>query len=446
MISGAMSNQNASAGNSLPKAILILGAAKSGTTALFYAVRNALATGHGLATTGLFEPRRAGEVVEYLSSTPDQVPVVKVLLGPLLRDGGKFVEKFDKRIVIYRDPRDNVVSRVCFMLKKLISPREEKKIEQVLQLFREKEQSPDSISIVSMIRQMAVITDRPNLLESVRSNSLLPAKMKRENENVYFMMPYDDLVSGQFEPLNQYLGFTVSGDFEVAEQHSFVVRSKSSGAWKDWFLEEDVQFFARDVADDFRILGFDPDVVPNVRRSIDPKTSSEYVAAQFQHVQDKRRRAKETKQVRSSSGAEEQKKPVSPDAEKRRLRRLRRGAGTSETPKVIPDAPAAVDGKVPSPATKEPGVRKRRRDRQVEIAGGAGKRGVMAAVATDAKARPSSSAEEKSARRRLRRKEQAAATKGARQPIAKAAPMRADAQQRDSRMERRKRRAPRMGI
>ena len=410
-MSSGTPNRNPSAGNELPKGILILGAAKSGTTALFYAIRNALATGHGLATTGLFEPRRAGEVVEYLTSTSDKVPVVKVLLGPLLRDGGSFVERFDKRIVIYRDPRDNVVSRVCFMLKKLIGPREEKKIEQVLQLFREKEQSPDSISIVGMIRQMSLITDRPNLLEAVRSNSLLPAKIKRESGNDYFMMPYDDLVSGQFDPLNKYLGFAVSADFEVAEQHAFVVRSKSSGAWKDWFLEEDVQFFARDVADDFRILGFDPDVEPNARRSIDPKTSSEYVASQFQHVQEKRRRSKEAQQV----VGDEQKEPPAPAPVKdeRRQRRLRR----SQQAEAAAAAAAATE---------------------------TGRSEVRAA---DATARPSSAKKEKSARRRLRRKERAAATKGPRQPVAKSAPRRPDAEKGAARkVRRRERRASRAGI
>lgn len=402
-MSSVMPNRNPSARNELPKGILILGAAKSGTTALFYAIRNALATGHGLATTGLFEPRRAGEVVEYLSSTSDQVPVVKVLLGPLLRDGGKFVETFDKRIVIYRDPRDNVVSRVCFMLKKLISPREEKKIEQALQLFREKEQSPDSISIVGMIRQMAAITDRPNLLEAVRSNSLLPAKIKRESGNDYFMMPYDDMVSGQFDQLNRYLGFEVSGDFEVAEQHAFVVRSKSSGAWKDWFLEEDVQFFARDVADDFRILGFDPDVEPNARRSIDPKTSSEYVAAQFQHVQEKRRRSKEARQVRGEEQAER-----------------------------------------PAPVSDERRQRKLRRSQKAEAAAGTGRSEIRTA---DAKARPAPAAEEKNARRRLRRKVRAAATKGPRQPGATSATRRPDGEKGAARKERRReRRASRAGI
>src|SRR5947209_20200187 len=102
----------------LPKGILILGAAKSGTTALFYAIKNALVSGRGVSVAGLFEPTEEREIVQYLSSTTDQVRLVKGLLGPLLRRGSaveRLIAEFDRKIVIYRDPRDNVVSRICFM-------------------------------------------------------------------------------------------------------------------------------------------------------------------------------------------------------------------------------------------------------------------------------------------------------------------------------------------
>jgi hypothetical protein len=281
----------------LPRGILILGAAKSGTTALFYAIRKALVARSGLAVEGLFEPRHAGKIRDYLSSTTDRVHLVKGLLGPLLRTGGRslesFSEEFDKKVIIYRDPRDNVVSRICFMMKNRVGG-DQAKISQILEMFREKESSPDSVSIVSMVRRMARIAEQPeaDLLASVRDNALLPAKMKREQGAAYYFMPYDELVLGKFENLNHYLGLTVTADFEVDQKHSYVVRSKSSGAWKNWFIDEDVEFFVRKAADDFRLLGFDPQEAPNSARNIDARTSSEYVAAQFAHTQEKRKQAR----------------------------------------------------------------------------------------------------------------------------------------------------------
>lgn len=340
------------------RAVLILGAAKSGTTALFYAVRKALAVAHGGSASGLFEPRRAGEIEEYLDSTTDRVPVVKMLLGPLFRDGGSFLEKFDRKIVIYRDPRDNVISRICFMLKKMIAPRDKEKIEEVLELFRKKERAPESMSVVEMLRQMERITGRSNLRESVRTNSLLPAKIKREHGETYFMMPYDDLVLDRFDRLNEYLGVSVSSDYEVAERHSFVVRSKSSGAWKDWFLEEDVQFFARDVADDFAVLGFDAEAVPNREKKIEARTSSEYVASQFQHLRDKRLRAKKAKENLAPAAAVAPPKRPSVATDARRERRLRRRE--------------AAAGREPKAPTQQPGLEAARLGQQADRASPAG--------------------------------------------------------------------------
>lgn len=152
---------------------------------------------------------------------------------------------------------------------------------------------------------MAQVIEQPeaDLLASVRDNALLPAKMKREQGAAYYFMPYDELVFEQFGHLNDYLGVTVSADFEVDRQHAYVVRSKSSGAWKDWFVEEDLEFFVSKAADDFRLLGFDPQEAPNSARKVDARTSSEYVAAQFAHTQEKRKQARVRKRERKAAAA-----------------------------------------------------------------------------------------------------------------------------------------------
>jgi hypothetical protein len=352
--------QAPAAQHDLPGGILILGAAKSGTTALFYAIRKALSATYGLPVDGLFEPRHVEEVSEYLSSTSDRVHLVKGLLGPLLRHDGRSLKilesKFDKKILIYRDPRDNIVSRICFMLKNRVGG-DQKKIGRVLEMFREKEASPGSISIVGLVRRMSEIIESPeaDLLASVRDNALLPAKMKRELGDAYFFMPYDELVSEQFDGLSNYLGLTVTADFEVDRQHSFVVRSKSSGAWKDWFLDEDVQFFVREHADEFRLLGFDPEESANVERRIDPKTSSEYVAAQFQHTLERRTQSRARKRERARA-AEAEKVVAAPPRQ-------------AASPKPAPPVPVARPERAPDSSRRERqklGIaeRKQRRERR----------------------------------------------------------------------------------
>lgn len=291
------------AGAAVPASILILGAAKSGTTALFYAIRSALTDGLGLRVEGLFEPKFAADIHRYLRQSPDEVRLVKGLLGTLLRHGAVKDEFFDRRILIFRDPRDNIVSRLVFMLTNLFRGSETAKIEAVLDLLRRKERDPASLSVVAIVSEIARLSGRDSLLEEMRANALLPARVKRDFGERFFLMPYDDLVGQRFGPLSDYLGFQVTGRYETAERHAYVARTKGSGDWRNWFLDEDVRVFATAAADEYRLLGFDPEERPATDRRIAPAVCSEYVIAQFERMKEKRRRQRAARRARDAVGA-----------------------------------------------------------------------------------------------------------------------------------------------
>jgi hypothetical protein len=322
-----------------PNGILILGAAKSGTTALFYAVQKALQNS-GLSAKGLFEPRNQEKVIAYLEARTDAVPLVKALLGPFLRWPGDVSGLFAKRIIIYRDPRDNVVSRIPFMLTKLVALSEREKRGALEALFRRKERRPGTLSVIDMVREIEKISGRSNLLESIRNNALLPAKMKRERPNDFFLMPYDDLIEGKFRSLSDYIGFDVQGDYEVDQKHSFVIRTKASGGWKDWFLPEDIKYFAKEVADDYLLLGFNPNEAAKKVRSIAPKTCSEYVSAQFSRLDEKRKeRRRDGRVVQSNLDKAKEKtgegdQKAQREKDRRRRRRLRRASNPRQAAEV----------------------------------------------------------------------------------------------------------------
>jgi hypothetical protein len=279
--------------------ILILGAAKSGTTALFYAIRNALISTHGLQIDGLFEPR-SSEVVEYYLKTDDDVYLVKALLGPVSRWKKDIKPWFSKKIIIYRDPRDNIVSRLVFMLTNFVSPSEKDKISQLVSIFENKERNPESISILNMVEAISEIVGRKNISESLRSNALLPAAMAKDESAKYFMMPYTDLIESRFGDLGAYLDLEIDPSFEVGSKHSFVARTKGAGDWKNWFLDDDIKFFVTSVADDYRLLGFEHDEVANETKFISPTTCSEYVQGQFDFREEKRKRSKKLRRSAAS--------------------------------------------------------------------------------------------------------------------------------------------------
>lgn len=281
----------------LPKSILILGAAKSGTTALYYAIRNTLINHHGVSVQGLHEPASPDVVRDYLFEKKDPLPLVKALLGPAMRWKRDISPDFEKRIVIYRDPRDNVVSRIVFMLTKMVDIKDKDKIAALVALFEKKEQDPKSISILQMLAEIENITGREDLPSWMRGNALLPAKLMKERGDFFFMLPYQDFVAGEFANLNTYMGMTIDPQFEVEGKHSYVTRTKGAGDWKNWFLDEDVQFFAKDVAEEFALLGYDPDEAPSESPSIPPEICSKYVTKQFDWMREKRKARKDKRRA-----------------------------------------------------------------------------------------------------------------------------------------------------
>src|SRR5688500_13798519 len=82
--------------------ILIAGQAKSGTTALYYALKQTLPRKY----TCLFEPHST------TAAAGDRHVLAKVLINPTLRPDA--FETFDRKILIVRDPRDNLVSRLLY--------------------------------------------------------------------------------------------------------------------------------------------------------------------------------------------------------------------------------------------------------------------------------------------------------------------------------------------
>lgn len=282
----------------MAKSILVLGAAKSGTTALFYAVRNALRA-EGLAVTGLLEPHEPADLMRHLSETTDDIILVKALLSRTAGWIFGFAETFERIVLIVRDPRDNVVSHTVFKPKDLVSPQYPSRREQLVRLFEQKERDPESISVVGLIQRMGEIAGRSKLLNTTRNNSLMSAAIKREHSGRCFVLAYDDFIAGRTEPLSNYLGLTVTGGVEVDDRHAFVARSKRSGDWRDWFLQEDVEFFVTPAGSDFRFLGFDPDEAPNALKVIEPDHCSGYVRRQFARLDQLRRERKDA--IRNNS-------------------------------------------------------------------------------------------------------------------------------------------------
>ncbi len=113
--------------------------------------------------------------------------------------------------------------------------------------------------------------------------------------DVYHLVRYEAFVDGDMAALSGYLGFAVQPDIEVDRRWKRVTRSKSHGAWKHWFIDDDVAFATTEAAGFMEAFGFDRDQGPADERFIDPETSSRYVEriVKARRARDRRRAAKD---------------------------------------------------------------------------------------------------------------------------------------------------------
>jgi hypothetical protein len=221
--------------------IAIYGQYKSGTTALYFAVRKALPQ----------ETRLLYESVAYESEPEDtRRPVLaKVILGapePDWEVRHNTFSSFGKKIYLIRDPRDWLVSGALFLIQQDASIySNDERLDSVLKLLRQKESAPRSLSLLSLLRHLFRLSTEHSFEEviawMVRQKQWLQDFESTLKEHYVFR--YEDLVDRRVEGLEDYLQLPVPLDAVLPETQRHVVRTKSYGNWKHWWLEEDVSFF-----------------------------------------------------------------------------------------------------------------------------------------------------------------------------------------------------------
>lgn len=263
--------------------IVIFGLGKSGTSALFYKIRNSLPPG----TISLFEPDRFGPREELRArlgalrrgrAAPDVV--AKVLpLGrrPVrLRD----FDRFDRQVLIVRDPRDRLVSVLLYQCYHASFAHRDSAAAHFLDWLRRKEADPRGVSILKLLSIFEGLEGSGQglhgWLESYGNRAIegsLRFHAERPHLPAFF---YEDLVDGRFTALEGSLGLALAGSATVPEALRRVVRTKGYGAWRDWFTQEDTEALRPLVAPFLERYypGSDWDLNPAPR--IDPEHASLY--------------------------------------------------------------------------------------------------------------------------------------------------------------------------
>jgi len=257
--------------------VLILGLGKSGTTAMVYKMAGGLPDCH--AFSGGQPGKHIGnyENAVYKHTYEERKGKSFDLYKEHLQK-----ESYDHKVWIARDPRDAAISRMLYRWHK----GHKGKIKQYkthLRLVLKKEKDPTSISFAELSRYSGHGDWPRSIEEAVTEEQVryerMHAFVKGLGDN-WFLFKYEDMISGNFDSLNEYLGFTVKADGEVPAStgKAKVVRKKASGDWRHWYTEQDVELFKPAYRDYMTLIGYDiNDWALNKNPVIEPEYSSVYI-------------------------------------------------------------------------------------------------------------------------------------------------------------------------
>lgn len=245
--------------------ILIYGLAKSGTTALHIKIKAGMEAHFKSDITEVFESvRREGNTLYKRDDSKFELTehtLVKSLL-PAVDGKGASPESilsdyadFDKKIFIARDPRDRWISAFFYRWYHMHNPNKEE-FERAHRLTEYKEQHPSDIPFYSLF------STKPSRNDSWATRQLeLHEKVKgfltKAKEQDWFVLKYEDLMDGNLNELEKYLGLSLSEENKNDQRFSHVARSKKHGNWRRWFTEDDVEFYQPVFNDYLEFVGYD---------------------------------------------------------------------------------------------------------------------------------------------------------------------------------------------
>ncbi|HEY0312429.1 MAG TPA: hypothetical protein VGC56_08030 [Allosphingosinicella sp.] len=266
--------------------VVIYGSAKSGTSALFYKIKNSLPAG----TIALFEPRTytlidraVGRLraLRHGNATPDVL--AKVLpwdMGPVrVAD----FETFDRQILIVRDPRDRIVSDLLYRSYNARFVHDGSAALALLRLLERKEAEPRSVPLMEIVQAFDALEHAAGAHASWRERYAergiaRPLRFHDARPDLH-LFRYEQLVDGEFDDLEAMLRLPLAGSADLPHLLQRVERTKSYGTWRSWFTPADVDIF-RPILQPFLDryyprAGWDLDDVPQLA----PRYGSRYVAS-----------------------------------------------------------------------------------------------------------------------------------------------------------------------
>ena len=250
---------------------LISGLAKSGTTRLFTQVQDAVRAERGEVRT-FFEPWEDEALSEIVATEQDTLS--KVLIGRVHADNA-FLPRFDRHVMIYRDPRDQFLSTLLYLFYDFQIKGDREGYLSAREALVKKLEDPHQVSVLDLYDEIAELAGRPRRIVFSKLHAVQQEFTARLQP---FELVYENLIDGvATEALGHYLDLEIRNEANVDADYSRVARSKKYGEWRSWFTLEDQAWAEEHWGAHLRSLGYSLDRVTDAP-SISKASSVDYVA------------------------------------------------------------------------------------------------------------------------------------------------------------------------
>lgn len=247
--------------------VLIVGLPKSGTTILTYRVADCYPNSKIFFEPGKTQSLTDASIHENIYSNPKPSIITKCLFVPTEPTNLEEIQKYyDKRIWIFRDPRDWVISSYLYKWRQL----NEQNVDNIIKNIRRKEDNPSKYPFFRLLPKKF-----PEKLKNAYGEMTQHLMSLDDN---WHRLKYEDFVDDKLEGLNTYLEKNIDPSVEVDQKYSRVKRSTAYGNWRKWFNEEDIEYFKELLNPFLSILEYDiDDWETQLPEQLDPALGSEYL-------------------------------------------------------------------------------------------------------------------------------------------------------------------------
>jgi hypothetical protein len=229
---------------------VIFGLARSGTTALFYKIKNSLPPN----TLCLFEPTsfdpqnlKQRKFRSFFAGPRKPYVLAKVLpFRPHVAVDAESFSDFEKQILIVRDPRDRLISRLLYGVYHSNFYHLDYEVNAFVQELKKKEADPGLVSMKTLLETFARLNGEDFSFDDwamqQHHNCVdRPLDFHKRFSSV-FTYKYEDMIDQRLDELRDYLGLTLAATTRVPSELSRVARTENYGAWRHWFTNDDVEY------------------------------------------------------------------------------------------------------------------------------------------------------------------------------------------------------------